>query len=304
MMAINPGRFLTSKSAGALIMISLLFLGGCGPEEPSDKTPPEYTIAKADTSHGKYRFGVTDTLSIGFDEKIDTAALSLTFLPEQGISHRWQSLTRLLIFGKNKSSGANHFTINSPFTATLSGLKDMDGNGRSAASIDFLPYWWSDRDFTDSKFDGLDSLYATDSTWADGSPFSQVLVTEGVLDNLVNSTAGADPKDFKVIKLVPPDTFYITAVCKKSMNLRVHIAGPFKPEKADSVFKDYNPVTESFFADSTRNRGTLTHSFSTDYGKHHDVLGSPSSPGLYIIRLSVPEDQEGFYRLDMRLQRK
>lgn len=300
MTTINPRRFLASLSLG----LSMLALGGCSPQESSDKTPPDYTIAKADTAHGKYLFGVTDTLSIGFSEKIDTGALVVEFSPAQGIEKRWSTRTRMLVHGKNKSAGTTHFTINSPFTATLSGLRDLEGNGRSPIVLSFQPHWWSDRDFTDSLFDGFDSLYATDSTWGDGSPFSQPLATEGRLDRQANLSRDEDRQDFKVIKLVPPDSLYITATSPKNMNLRIQIAGPFRPEKVDSVLANYVPATESFFADSTRNRGTVSHTFSADYGDHDDVLGSPSAPGVYAVRLSIPEDQEGFYRLDLRLHRK
>ena len=140
MMSIKSGRFLALMSYCFCALTGLFVLGGCGEEESSDKTPPDYTIAKADTSHGKYRFGVTDTLSIGFNEKIDTAALSVDFTPSQGIDSRWQNLTRLLIFGKNKNAGSAHFTVNAPFSATLTGLKDMEGNGRSAVTVEFTPY--------------------------------------------------------------------------------------------------------------------------------------------------------------------
>lgn len=298
-MTINPGRFL----ALVVSVLSLLSLGGCGPEEPSDKQPPDYTIAKADPSHGKYRFGVTDTLSIGFNEKIDTAALALSFSPSQGIETRWQSLTRLFVFGKNKSSGATHFTVNSPFTATLAGLKDMEGNGRSAISLDFQPYWWSDRDFTDTLYNGFDSLFATDSTWGDGSAFADSLVTEGSLD-FNNNIGREDRQDIKLIKLVPPDTFNITASCPKGVNLRVQIAGPFPPTQAglDSVAK-YN-FAGSFHADTAKTKFVLTYGFSARYEDHDNLLRSASAPALYAIRLSIPGDQEGFYRLGLGLHRK
>lgn len=298
MMKSNPGRFLALMASG----LTLLALGGCEPEEPSDKKPPDYTIAKADTSHGKYRFGVTDTLSIGFSEKIDTAALALTFSPSQGIETRWQSLTRLLVYGKNKSSGATHFTVNSPFAATLAGLKDLEGNGRSAITLDFQPYWWSDRDFTDTLYNGFDSLFASDSTWGDGSPFADSLVTEGSLD-FNNNIGREDRQDFKLIKLIPPDTFKITATCPKGVNLRIQIAGPFPASALDTLLATYN-FANAFYADTAKTKNSLTYSFTADYSKHDNALGSASAPGIYAIRLSIPGDQEGFYRLGLGLHRK
>ena len=109
--------------------------------------------------------------------------------------------------------------------------------------------------------------------------------------------------------MIPPDTLAITASGQKSMNLRVQIAGPFNPATLDSALKVYVPATQSFFVDSTRTRGSVSHSFSADYTKHDDVLGTATTPGatlpgIYVIRLSVPEDQEGFYRLGLRLHRK
>ena len=292
-----------SKNLAAWMLgIAALTLTGCSPEEPSDKAPPDYTIAKLAKSQGKYRFGVTDTIAVDFSEKIDTGALALTFTPDQGIEKRFSSQARLLIYGKNKSSGTTHFTVNSPFTVGVAGLKDLGGNSRAGATESFQPYWWSDRDFADTAFTGFDSLFATDSTWADGSSFSDSLIVEGSLD-FNNNVGREDRQDFKLIKLVPPDTFKVIATFPKALNLRVQIAGPFNIATLDSVLRPFD-FAKGFYSDSTKGKGTLTAQFTADYSKHDDLLGSSSAPAIYAIRLSVPENQEGFYRLGLSLHRK
>jgi hypothetical protein len=287
--------------AALLLGGSLFLLSGCDKGESSDKTPPDYTIAKLEKALGKYRYGVTDTITVDFSEKIDTSALSLTLTPPQGIETRLASQTRLLIYGKNKSSGASHFTVNSPFTATMAGLKDLDGNGRTLATESFQPYWWADKDFTDTTFTGFDSLFLDSLTWADGSPLTDSLVAEGSLD-YNNNFGREDRQDFKIIRLVPPDTFKVIATCSKTVNLRMQIAGPFPPDKLDSVLASYN-FNSSFYSDSTKNKGTLTFQFSADYSKHDIALGGASNPGIYAIRLSIPPDQEGFYRLGLTIRK-
>ncbi|MDB5049523.1 MAG: hypothetical protein JWO30_2594 [Fibrobacteres bacterium] len=273
-------------------------LSGCSPQEESDSTPPD-PIIKLEKSQGKYRFGVTDTIAIDFSEPIDTSSLAIAIAPDQGVGRKFQGRTHLLIFGTNKTSGASHFTIKSPFSLTLAGLKDDAGNGQSEISEAFQPYPWVDRDFVDSSFTGFDSLFTVDSTWVDGSAMTDTVVTEGRLD--FNSNFGKeDRQDIKVIRLVPPDTLLLALTCSKSLNMKIQIAGPFAENGLDTALLHYNFAT-SFHSDSTKSKGIVAYKFDADFAKHFDALGSPAAPGIYAIRLSIPVDAEGFYRLGMRL---
>lgn len=289
--------------AAALFGAAALGLSGCQPDTPTDKSPPDYTIAQPKTPQGKWQFGVLDTIVVSFSEKIDTGALAVSFEPAQGISTSFKGQDRLLIYGDKKNSGASQFTARSPFTATFAGLKDLRGNGRSAASESFEPYWWSDRDFTEGSFNGFDSLFATDSTWANGRPFTDTLISEGNLD-ANNNFGSVDFVDIKLIKLVPPDTFRVLLTGPKTVNLKLQIAGPFDPAKADSILKDKDYTFPGAKTDSTQAKGTASLMVPADYGNHDDVLGSPSKPGIYALRITLPLDKEAFYRLQTILQRK
>ena len=289
-------------SAALLGMSALSILGwmtGCDAEETSDSSPPDHIINRP-MSQGKYRYGITDTIVVDFSERIDTAALDVSFEPEDGIHSRFKSQTRLLIFGSGSTSGTSHFAINLPFTVTLAGLKDQRGNGRPAITESFQPYAWVDRDFVDTAYDGNDALFGPDSgIWVDGTPMGDSIVTEGRLDFNSNSDF-VDRQDFKLIRLFAPDTLKMNLTCPKGVNMLAQWAGPFLPATLDSVFKDFKFNLNSFFTDSTKARGNFSHSFNADYTKHDRILNSSAAVGIYILRLSIPPDTEAFYRLGMR----
>lgn len=292
-------RFLSAALLGMSTLSILGGLAGCGSEETADSSPPDHIINQP-LSQGKYRYGITDTIVIDFSERIDTAALDVTFEPDQGIRSRFKSRTRLLIFGTGSTSGTPHFAINLPFTVTLAGLKDLSGNGRPSITESFQPYAWVDRDFMETTYDGNDTLFGADSgTWVDGSPLADSVVTEGRLDFNSNSDF-VDRQDFKLVRLVAPDTLKMTLTCPKGVNMHAQWAGPFVPATLDSVFKDFKFNLNSFFSDSTKAKGAWSFSFNADYSKHDLALGSPAAAGIYILRLSIPPDTEAFYRLGLR----
>jgi hypothetical protein len=288
-------------SAAIFTGLVVLSLYGCNSaESPSDKTPPDHMI-NLPQSQGKYRFGVTDTVTVDFSEKIDTSALALDFTPAEGIDHRFQSPTRLLIFGKNRLYGSNYFNVNSPFTVVFSGLRDAHGNGQPRIEESFLPYSWVDKDFIDSNFRAFDSLFATPSTWIDGSDMTDSLVTEGAMD--YNNNIGLeDRQDFKLVRLVPPDTLSILLTTRKNLNMKFQIAGPFDTTDIVKTIAAYS-FDSSFYTDQTGGQGKLAYKFSAKYEDHDKKLGSPSAPGIYAIRLSIPADFEGFYRLGVKLRK-
>jgi hypothetical protein len=288
--------------AAALLGSAAFLFQGCLHDESADETPPDYTIAKLHSAQGKWRFGVTDTIAVDFSEPIDTGSLRVEFEPAPGIASRFQGRDRLLIYGTETGSGASHFGIGAPFTATFAHLEDARGNGADASAEDFAPYWWADRDFLEPGFKGFDSLFASDSAWADGSPFADTLISEGNLDAKTNGHE-VDYNDVKLIKLTPPDTFRALLACPKKVRMKLQLAGPFPPEAADSLLMGYN-FDQASQADSTQGKGQAMVQVIADYGVHDDALGSPSSPGIYALRISVPLDNEAFYRLETTLRRK
>jgi hypothetical protein len=298
----NPVRAVLFLGAAALS------LSGCIKERQldGDESPPDYTIPKLSKAQGKWRFGVTDTIAIVFNENIDTAALDLSFLPPDSIGYRFDGADRLLIFGRRQDAGTRHFLVNSPFRLEMTGLRDLNGNDIGRADEDFAPYWWADRDFLDSNFSGFDSLFADDSTWADSSRMrSDTLVAEGRLDFNGNGNR-EDRQDFLLFKLTPPDSLKVTVACPRNMNLRMQVAGPFSAHSQDSILQFYSfPGGErTFYADTNRTKGTLAFQAYADFNKHFDLLDSSNVPGLYAVRLSIPEDQEGFYRVKAVVTRK
>jgi hypothetical protein len=295
--------FVSVPVRAAAVAAAALLLQACIQDESGDKAPPDYTIAKLRKSQGKWRFGVTDTIAIDFSERIDTAALAATFDPDEGVASRFQGQSRLLVFGSHTGAGAPNFTINAPFTATLAGLRDLRGNSRPASTLEFEPYYWADGDFIDGDFKGFDSLFATDSTWADGSAFSDTLISEGNLDAKTNG-ATVDYSDIKLIRLMPPDTFRISLSCPRSVNMKLQAAGPFDPAKADSLLLKFD-FDKARASDSTLSRGSASVQVAADYGVHDDSLGNPSLPGIYAVRVSLTAlDKEAFYRLETSLHRK
>ena len=178
----------------AALFVGLSFapsaLTGCdGEENASDGDSPNHII-KAPQSQGKYRYGITDTLTVEFDEDIDTAALDLDYTDTAGIGWRLVGRRKAQIYGTRSTFGVGHFPINSPFTVTLTGLRDLAGNGHPSIDIGFLPYRWADRDFLDTTYDWFDSLYA-DSGWIDGSRLSDTLIVEGAGVRFAASFAAA-----------------------------------------------------------------------------------------------------------------
>ncbi|MDQ3003566.1 MAG: Ig-like domain-containing protein [Fibrobacterota bacterium] len=288
---------------GAALVLgwTALSLSGCGAEEESDNTPPD-PIINAVKSQGKYRFSVTDTLSIEFDEKIDTSKIAIAISPSQGTEFRFKGQSKLLIYGTLKTSGTSHFTINSPFSVTLAGLKDLAGNGTATISESFTPFVWTDREFVDSTFNSYDSLFATDSTWIDGTPHSDSMVAEGVLDSKVNF-GSEDYQDYKIIKLFAPDTLNLILNSAKSMNTTMMISGPFAENDLDKTLLGYD-FNKSFHIDSTRSTGAAFHKFVATFDNHDALLGSPAAPGIYVIRVAIPRNYEGFYRLGLKLNKR
>jgi hypothetical protein len=300
--------FISNRARAVLFLGAALSLPGCIQERhfDGDGTPPDYTIPKLSKSQGKWRFGVTDTIAIQFNENIDTTALELTFLPPDSIGYRFDGADRLLIYGRRQDAGRRHFLVNSPFRLEMEGLRDLNGNSMGRVDEEFAPYWWIDRDFLDSSFQGFDSLFADDSTWADSSDmYSDTFVAEGRLDFNGNGNL-EDRQDFMLVKLTPPDTFKLTVACPRGLNLRMQVAGPFRPGAEDSILQYYSfpSGSRTFYSDTNKTRGSLSFQVAADFNKHYDILGSPASPGLYAIRLSIPEDQEGFYRLQAVASRK
>jgi hypothetical protein len=291
-----------SVRIGAALVLAwaALSLSGCGADEESDNTPPD-PIINAVKSQGKYRFSVTDTISIEFDEKIDTSKIAVAISPSQGTEVRYKGQTKIQIFGTKETAGKTHFTINSPFSVTLAGLRDLAGNGTATISESFTPFVWTDREFVDSTFKSYDSLFATDSTWIDGTPLSDTMVAEGVLDSKVNFGT-EDYQDYKIIKLFTPDTLNVVLNSAKSMNTTMMIAGPFAEKDLEKTLLAFD-FTKSFQIDSTKSTGTTSHKFVATFDKHFTALGSPSAPGMYVIRVAIPRNYEGFYRLGLKVGR-
>jgi len=295
--------FTSNRVRPALLFAAALAFQACVQDNnkvTGGGTPPDYTIPKLAKSQGKWRYGVTDTIAVEFSANIDTESLVLTFTPPASIGYRMDGASRLLVYGLKQDAGATHFNVNSPFTMDMAGLRDLNGNGRPRITESFQPYLWADRDFLDSSYQGFDSLFLDDSTWADSSRmYSDTLISEGRLDFNGNGNI-EDRQDFKLIKLTPPDTFKISVYCPKAVNLRMQIAGPFASGSEDSILKNYSfPAGNlTFHADTNKVLGVLGYQFAVDPNKHYDVLGSTGAPGLYAIRFSIPEDQEGFYRVE------
>jgi hypothetical protein len=305
--------FRASRLAGwaALAFVPLLAATGCGREDDSfDEDDPPDHIIKAPKSQGKYRFGITDTIAIEFSEDIDTAALDLDFSDPDGIGWRLAGTRRALVYGTRSTFGTAHFTVNTPFTLTLTGLRDRAGNGQGAIEAEFAPYPWADRDYLDSTFDWSDSLYA-DTTWLDGTPISDSLIIEGALDDKQN-VGRVDRRDFKLIRVAAPDTLYLGLTTRPDLNLRMHTAGPFRESQLDSVIRNFDfnaPIgtgegSRVQTRDSTMARGRASSSLVTDLFDHKSVLGSFDARGVYVVWLRVPEEKEGFYRLGVRIGRK
>lgn len=301
----RPRPVLLAAFMGAMI----LSMAGCAREEPStDSTPPDHMI-KAPKSQGKYRFGITDSITIEFSENIDTGALNLGFSDPTGIAYRFLSLRKLYLYGTKSTYGSRHFPVNSPFTMTLTGLKDLAGNGRLVIEETFLPYTWADRDFLDTTFDRYDTLYSG-ANWVDGTPVTDTFAIEGSLDFLQNF-GRPDIYDYKVLRVAAPDTVDVLLTTSKEINFYIQIAGPFKAEGFDSVLTQFNFESASsnpdgpkrLFSDSTGSKGRASHQFIANLEDHKWVLGSYDAPGLYVVRLVIPQKKEGFYRLISRIRK-
>lgn len=304
-MVYKPGpAFLAAIMAGMI-----LSMVGCNREEASsDGTSPDHII-KAPKSQGKYRFGITDTIAIEFSENIDTGALDLGFSDPAGIAWRFQGLRKLQIYGTKSTYGTTHFPVNTPFTMTMTGLKDKAGNGHPVIEETFHPYRWTDRDFLDTAYDWYDSLYSG-SDWVDGTPVTDTLIAEGSLDYKQNF-GRVDRYDYLVFRVAAPDTVNVFLTLRKDIDLGMAIAGPFKADGFDTVLKSFDfdrkalvsPGTQRLDSLQTGSQGRASSQFETVLKDHKAVLGSFDAVGLYVIRLRIPEGKEGFYRLGLRIRK-
>jgi len=277
-----------------------LFLVACNKSVDPDIDAPTSKVNLL-SSQGSFRFGITDSISIEFSEKIDTAALALAFTPSEGIGYKFFDDKKLLIFGKNKIFGKNSFNINSPFTLAMTGLRDLAGNGQSRIENKFLSYPWVDQETIDTNFVGADSLFKDSTTWIDGSPITDSIVTEGSL-SFPNNLSRLDWQDFKIIEMKAPDTLTLLLTTAKELDIKLQIAGPFAPANIQSTFKNYD-FDSSFYMGQTGDRGQVATQVVAKYEDHDRKFGSPSMPGIYAIRLSIPANQKGFYRLALKMKK-
>jgi hypothetical protein len=310
----RPARPYWHKAAGpilgtALAAVLAFAFAGCNADPAaSDETPPDHMI-KAPNPQGKYRFGITDTLAVEFSEAIDTSALDLTF-SDSAIAFSFRGDRRLIIFGTGQTHGISHFKVNTPFTATFNGLRDLSGNGRPSIEETFQPYAWTDRDFLDSTYDWYDSLQRDEDTWIDGSPVLDSLISEGSLDDRKNFGL-TDEFDYKVFRVAAPDTLDFFLSTRKELELSLQLAGPFKDSGFAERLRDFDfdasgsntQGTRRIFTGTTGSKGGLSHSLVTDGIDHKRELNDFDAAGIYVIRLGVPDKQEGFYRLGVRIRR-
>lgn len=285
-----------SAVLGAFMGGMVLSLMGCaGEETSSDGTSPNHIIT-APKSQGKYRFGITDTVSVIFSENIDTAALDVDFADTAGIAFRKVGQRLLQVHGTRKTFGTSHFRVNTDFTMTITGLQDHAGNGHPAIVETFMPYRWADRDFIDSGFTGYDSLFAGDSAWIDGSSLRDTLVVEGALDFYENF-GREDRADLKIVRLTAPDTLDVSVTSRSDLDIKLQVAGPFAAEGLEAALRAFVFPSQGV---QSRN-GRMDTTFHADYQDHDIKLGSPSAPGIYALRLSLTRvDTEGFYRIRLR----
>jgi hypothetical protein len=292
-------NFYDRLGAALVLGSAVLSLTGCGPQEESDSTPPD-PIIKLEKPQGKYRFGVTDTVDIFFTEPVDTSAVAVAIAPSDGLAYRFKTNMRLQIFGTEKSSGVSHFMLSTPFTLTLAGLKDQAGNGQHGEiSETFQPYAWVDRDLIDAGYAGVDTLFNGLNNWVDGSPMTDTIVTEGRLD-FKEDLGTEDRVDVKIVRIAPPDTLKLALTCAKSLNVKMQVFGPYPENQLEDLVKK-NGFTDTVFSGSTLTKGTSTTQVIPDFLVHKAKLEDSDKPGIYAIRLSIPVETEGFYRLGLKL---
>jgi hypothetical protein len=284
--------------AGAVV----LSLMGCVTEEKSgsDSTPPDHSI-NLPKPQDKYLYGVTDTLTVDFSEPIDTSALRPTFSDTSGgIGHAFRGKSRMLVFGKPRSHGEAHFPVNLNFSMTLAALRDLHGNPDSTTVDYFAPIPWIDKDFLDQTFNGYDSLFASETAWQDGSPVADSFVSEGSLDFKRVPPEEYDIDDFKLIRLVGSDTVTARLTSRKDVDLKVEVFGPYAP---DSSLSAGLATDTAIYTGSTGTKGVLNARFAADEKTHKRKLGSFDAPGIYVLKLTLPQNTEGFYRLGLRIRK-
>lgn len=281
-------------------------LMGCGRDDGPDTTPPDHIIDLPNSQGDFYRLGVTDSFEVRFSEPVDTAALIVEFTPADSIGYRWQGTRRLRVFGTRNYFGTRHFGLNTNFSMTLKGLKDLKGNAQSTSIEYFRPYAWMDKDFQDAPAQLSDTLYRTDSTWADESPVTDSFVCEGSLD--FRRISIPDHLDFKLIKIQAPDTVDFTLTTRTDLDIRVHIAGPFKESEINAKIEAINLDSTVFpgntgARNTTGAQGSVSGRFVADLLAHKRVFDKFEAYGVYVVRLGVPQDQRGFYRLKTKVRK-
>lgn len=292
----NPTR----KAAAGLAGMLLWAAGGCvtKDEKQSDDIPPDHMI-NLPVSQGKYVFGVTDTIAVEFNENIDTGYLHVAFSDSAGIASRFKGQRRLLIFGKSLSDGQTHFPVNLEFTATLAGLRDISGNGLPALTESFRPLPWADKDFLLPGFDAYDSLFSSPTAWLDGTSLGDTIITEGSMDFRRLPGEPIDTDDFKLIRLVGSDTAALTLTTRKDIDLALEIYGPYHP---DSSLMGRN-LDSAVFTGKTGATGRLNARVVADVLVHKRKFDDFDAPGIYVLKLAIPQNEEGFYRLGLKVRK-
>jgi hypothetical protein len=59
--------------------------------------------------------------------------------------------------------------------------------------------------------------------------------------------------------------------------------------------------TDTVFSGSTLTKGTVSSQVIPNFLTHKEKLQDSDKPGIYAIRLSIPVETEGFYRLGLKL---
>jgi hypothetical protein len=284
-----------------IIGLFTILLCGCGDNASGpDTKPPQIKNSSPEI------LSVTDTLEITFNEDIDTSDLNLDTL-RGSFGATFISKNKLLIFGTDSSSGIRHFAFNTEVEFSFLDLKDMKGNTNEdiePLSLNFYP--WFDRDALEQNFDYADTLRGPLDlgSWKDGTPLSEALVSEGVLQPKYTN----DIFDYKVLALKPLDTLSISLQCPETGNMSLVFYGPFEMEGFEADFinvkepvaKDNPLYIASGVCQSSRTK-TVLDDHVMDF-EHHTQNRVTATELFYVIEVSsVGSRDYGFYRLSTTL---
>ncbi len=278
-----------------LSLCLVVFLGGCGDSTGPDKDAPQFkNLVNANT------LMVNDTFSIEFDEDVRIDLITVDTV--SGLfDFAFSGERKILVYGTNYKNIQNTFTPDIDVAFKINSIMDINGNGPVTSEIITLKFHsWLDKDYYNIDYVMGDTLtnLTTFSSWVNGQPVTQTLVSQGIL---YEQGSRVDVNDYKILAMSAYDSLTMELNYRTGKNITVQLIGPYKlTDITDSLPSDIDsPPASSIIWERLEQTGGKISVIKLEMeGKHHIGQVGNSGPGIYIIKIHAKSfDDFCFYNL-------